>query len=81
MKPKLTRVQRDALKYFGLMLAKSDEDGCWFAYTNRPVQEPLHNYPGSSCENIETVEEYYRLALDNDKKRIKEAKFNPAPER
>lgn len=55
---KLTRAQQRALDYFGLDFAKSDEPGAgWFAYTRNPGGE--NNYPGTSCECLVTVVEWY----------------------
>jgi hypothetical protein len=54
---RLTRKEQAALDYFGLVFAKSDEAGAgWFAYSDGRTR---NNYPGSSCECLETVVEWY----------------------
>ena len=58
---KLTKEQESALDRFGLVYAKSDEPGAgWFAYDDEPDRN--NGYPGSSCECIETVVEWFRDA-------------------
>lgn len=60
---KLTNEERDAIAFFGLQYAKSEElEAGWFCYTNRPHEEPLNNYPGSSCESLDDVVRWYREA-------------------
>lgn len=62
---RLTKKQQAALDYFGLVFAKSEERGAgWFAYDDSPYGSPTkNNYPGSSCECIEDVVEWYEVAL------------------
>ena len=55
---KLTKSQKKALDYFGLYLAKSQEEGAgWFCYTTDLTPA---SYPGSSCECLEDVVRWYR---------------------
>ena len=56
----MTDEEEAAIKYFDLEYAESDEvDAGWFAYTNiSDLQHP--DYPGSSCECLSDVVEWYR---------------------
>lgn len=63
MAKRLTKKQQAALEYFGLDYAKSDEPGAgWFAYT-RGTDPGQNNYPGSSCECLEDVVDWYEKTL------------------
>lgn len=53
----LTREERAALRYFGVSWGESDEGG-WFVYAEYGDTE--HDYPGSSCEALSDVVEWYR---------------------
>lgn len=56
--PRLNKIEKIALAYFGLEYAKSQEPGAgWFAYTNHFNLHP--DYPGSSCECLEDVVSWY----------------------
>ena len=58
---KLTKAQMDALKFYKLDFAKSGEPGAgWFAYTTKNTPR---DYPLSSCECMEDVEELYIKAI------------------
>ena len=65
MKQKLNRIQKDALDYFHLYYAKSEERGAgWFAYMSQDTQA---GYPGSSCECIEDVVRWYGIAASSQR--------------
>lgn len=54
---KLNKTQQKAINYYSLDFAESDEPGAgWFAYT---TDDTRSTYPGSSCECIEDVADWY----------------------
>jgi hypothetical protein len=57
--PELTEVEKQAIAYFKLEYAESDEPGAgWFCYTDMFNLHP--DYPGSSCECLSDVVEWYQ---------------------
>lgn len=57
----LTKLEQAAIEYFNLDYAESDEpDAGWFCYTDCFNLHP--EYPGSSCECLHDVVEWYLAA-------------------
>jgi hypothetical protein len=67
----LTKLEQRALVYFGLDYAESDEEGAgWFCYTQTP--DGLNDYPGSSCECLSDVVEWYVQTPDGARDAVQE---------